>query len=1024
MTVYPQVRTSADLLKSTIRIEELIPFLHQQKAKSCAIVNTKLYGLLPFWFEMKRAGIHPVVGLTIQLELSEDQSLPLVLYAKTNEGYRNLLKISSSISIRPEQTIPLRWLLAYGKGIAFMIPALEQQAIWLQQVAEPLLKEIIKTYPDEVYIGISRLSDTAISESSAVQLAEKNALPIVATHESLFFNNEDFFAYEVAQAIHTGVKLNDAVESNKQENHLLTAEQWQQKFHDQQQWLVQMENLLLSCQIEINTNNVYMPKFPVGEGETAENMLQQQVVTGLQRRLNMHTLPTQYVERMNYELHVIQSMGYSDYFLIVADFMQFAREAQILTGPGRGSSASSLVAFALEITQVDPLQYDLLFERFLNPERITLPDIDIDFLDTRRHEVIQYVAKKYGKQYVAQIITFGTLSAKAVARDVARMFNFESEALEMISKLIPNKPGITLKEAYAMSENLRAWVTAEPIRQKWFQTSLRLEGLPRNASTHAAGVVLSPVPLVDVVPIEEGHDGIFLTQWPMQEVEQNGLLKIDFLGLRNLTILEQIRKSIQFTHNTQINFNQIPLNDGKTFELLQNGDTNGIFQLESDGMKNALREIKPTHFLDIVAVNALYRPGPMEFIPMYARRKHKKEQVIMPHPHLTPILEETYGVIIYQEQIMRIANVMAGFSFGQADLLRRAVSKKKRDVLEQQRASFVKGALTKGYTQQAAEEVYALIVRFADYGFPKSHAVAYSVISYQMAYLKANYPVNFYAALLTNATGNPEKLAQIIMEAKARGIEILPPSINRSMRHFKVESGKIRFSLSAIKGVPQPFMQKLLIARQERQKPFDSIFDLAVTLTTANFNRKIIEPLIKAGALDEFGKDRATLLATIEGAQKQADFVRPGGDDLFEGALLAFGKPKYSETSPIPEKIKLQYEKDVLGFYLSDHPIVKLRSHYPEVTATVQTLAHLKDNAFVKMIGQVREMRQLRTKRGELMAFVQMEDEFGTVSLTLFPKEYEQVVGKIREEGLLYIEGFYEHRFNKQQIKVKQIIIK
>ncbi|MER2153470.1 MAG: DNA polymerase III subunit alpha [Solibacillus sp.] len=1024
MTVYPQVRTSADLLKSTIRIEELIPFLHQQKAKSCAIVNTKLYGLLPFWFEMKRAGIHPVVGLTIQLELSEDQSLPLVLYAKTNEGYRNLLKISSSISIRPEQTIPLRWLLAYGKGIAFMIPVIEQQAIWLQQEAEPLLKEIIKAYPDEVYIGISRLSDTAGWESSAVQLAEKNALPIVATHESLFFNDKDFFAYEVAQAIHTGVKLSEAAESNKQGNHLLTAEQWQQKFNDQQQWLVQMENLLLSCQIEINTNNVYMPKFPVGEGETAENLLQRQVVTGIQRRLNTSAVPDQYVERMNYELHVIQSMGYSDYFLIVADFMQFAREAQILTGPGRGSSASSLVAFALEITQVDPLQYDLLFERFLNPERITLPDIDIDFLDTRRHEVIQYVAKKYGKQYVAQIITFGTLSAKAVARDVARMFNFESEALEMISKLIPNKHGITLKEAYAMSENLRAWVTAEPIRQKWFETSLRLEGLPRNASTHAAGVVLSPVPLVDVVPIEEGHDGIFLTQWPMQEVEQNGLLKIDFLGLRNLTILEQIRKSIQFTHNTQINFNQIPLNDEKTFELLQNGDTNGIFQLESDGMKNALREIKPTHFLDIVAVNALYRPGPMEFIPMYARRKHKKEQVIMPHPHLTPILEETYGVIIYQEQIMRIANVMAGFSFGQADLLRRAVSKKKRDVLEQQRASFVKGALTKGYTQQAAEEVYALIVRFADYGFPKSHAVAYSVISYQMAYLKANYPVNFYAALLTNATGNPEKLAQIIMEAKARGIEILPPSINRSMRHFKVESGKIRFSLSTIKGVPQPFLQKLLIARQERQKPFDSIFDLAVTLTTANFNRKIIEPLIKAGALDEFGKDRATLLATIEGAQKQADFVRPGGDDLFEGALLAFGKPKYSETSPIPEKIKLQYEKDVLGFYLSDHPIVKLRSHFPEVTATVQTLSYLKDNTFVKMIGQVREMRQLRTKRGELMAFVQMEDEFGSVSLTLFPKEYEQVVGKIREEGLLYIEGFYEQRFNKQQIKVKQIIIK
>ncbi|MBD8032302.1 MULTISPECIES: DNA polymerase III subunit alpha [Solibacillus] len=1024
MTVYPQIRTSADLLKSTIRLEELIPFLHQQKAKSCAIVNTKLYGLLPFWFEMKRAGIHPVIGLTIQLEWTEEQSLPLVLYAKTNEGYQNLLKISSSIAIRSDQTIPLRWLLAYGKGIVFMIPALDLQGRWLQQTAENTLLEIKNAYSNELYIGISRGSNEGPFERQAVEFAVKNGLPIVATHESLFLKEEDFFSYEVAQAIETGVKLNEAAINNKQESYVLTAEQWQGKFQDEPQWLLQMESLLMSCQVQLTTNDVYMPRFPLQKGDTAEKILQQQVVAGLQRRLKMDSLPSQYLERMNYELDVIQSMGYSDYFLIVADFMRFAREEQILTGPGRGSSASSLVAYALEITQVDPLQYDLLFERFLNPERITLPDIDIDFLDTRRHEVIQYVAKKYGKQYVAQIITFGTLSAKAVARDVARMFNFESETLEMISKLIPNKPGITLQEAYSKSENLREWIAAEPIRQKWFKTSLRLEGLPRNASTHAAGVVLSPVPLVDIVPIEEGHEGIYLTQWPMLEVEQTGLLKIDFLGLRNLTILEQIRKSIQFTHDVRLDFNQIPLNDGKTFELLQHGDTAGIFQLESDGMKNALREIKPTHFLDIVAVNALYRPGPMEFIPLYARRKHKKEQVMMPHPDLTPILEETHGVIIYQEQIMRIANVMAGFSFGQADLLRRAVSKKKRDVLEQQRASFVKGAMAKGYTEQVAEEVYALIVRFADYGFPKSHAVAYSIISYQMAYLKANYPVNFYAALLTNATGNTEKLAQILMEAKARGIEILPPSINRSMRHFKVEGGKIRFSFSAIKGVPQPFLQKLLIAREERQKPFESIFDLAVTMTTANFNRKIIEPLIKAGALDEFGKDRATLLATIEGAQKQADFVRPGGDDLFEGALLAFGKPKYNETSPIPEKIKLQYEKEVLGFYLSDHPIVKVRKHFPEVTATVQTLSQLKENAYVKMIGQVQEMRQLRTKRGELMAFVQLEDEYGAVSLTLFPKEYEKVVGKLQEDTLLYIEGFFEHRFNKSQIKIKEIIIK
>ncbi len=1026
MVVYPQIRTSADLLKSTIRIEELIPFLQQQEAKSCAIVNTKLYGLLPFVSQMKKAGIHPVVGLTIQLEITEEISLPLVLYAKNNQGYKNLLKVSSSIAIRQQQTIPLRWLSAYANGIVCVIPVIAQQAIWLQQSIGPTLQILKESYHSDLYVGISRISGSEQQEEHAILLAKENELKIIALHESLFLKKEDYFSYEVAQAIETGIKLSEAVHYEPlQESYVLTNEEWLTRFSNKIEWLEQTEILLLSCQVTIDMDQVYMPKFPLEQGKTAEQVLKQEVLNGLKLRLNVETLPEHYEKRMKYELHVIQSMGYSDYFLIVADFMRFAREAQILTGPGRGSSASSLVAYAMQITQVDPLHYDLLFERFLNPERVSLPDIDIDFIDTRRHEVIQYVAQKYGKQHVAQIITFGTLSAKAVARDVARMFNFESDTLEMISNLIPNKLGTTLQDAYKQSEPLRAWIASEPIRQKWFAAALRLEGLPKNASTHAAGVVLSPVPLVDVIPIEEGHDDIYLTQWPMIEVEQTGLLKIDFLGLRNLTIIEQIRRSIQFSHHLQLDINQIPLQDEATFQLLQRGDTAGIFQLESDGMKKALREIRPTHFLDIVAVNALYRPGPMEFIPVYARRKHQQEQVVMPHPALAPILQETYGVIVYQEQIMRIANVLAGFTIGQADLLRRAVSKKKREVLEEQRAAFVRGAMQQGYEQHVAEEVYALIVRFADYGFPKSHAVAYSIISYQMAYLKANFPVNFYAALLTNATGNADKLALILAEAKSQGIEILPPSINRSMRHFKVENGKIRFSLSAIKGVPQPFLQKLIIARKERQQQFESIFDLAVALTTTNFTRKIMEPLIKAGALDEFGKDRATLLATIEGAQKQADFLRPtDGEDLFDGVLLAFGKPKYTETSPMPEKIKLQFEKEVLGFYLSDHPIVKVRPHFQEVTATVQMLPKLKENMYVKMIGFVSEMRQLRTKRGELMAFVQLEDEFGLVSLTLFPKEYQPVAGKLEEGTLLYVEGNLEHRFNKAQIKVKQIVIK
>ena len=1024
--VYPQIRTSADLLKSTIRMETLIPFLQQQKAEACAIVNSRLYGLLPFMSTMKEAGIHAVIGLSVRVQFAENVSLPLVLYAKNQAGYKNLLKISSAVAIREDELLPWRWLSGYAAGCVSIVPIMEEQCSWLRSDVHSFLQDLKALFKDELYIGISRSkAQVAPEEELAEQVANTLGSTIIAIHESTFLYPEDHFAYEVARAIDTGVKLGESLQGNKSKHQFVpTAEAFYTLFKGREQWLENTRALLLSCHVDLSFGQTFMPKFPIVEGETAEQVLYKHTVEGLQYRLQTRDIPQHYIARLQYELNIINAMGYADYFLIVEDFMRFAREAHILTGPGRGSSASSLVAYALQITQVDPLAYDLLFERFLNPERVSLPDIDIDFVDTRRQEVIQYVAQKYGKQYVAQIITFGTLSAKAVARDVARMFHFESEALDMISKLIPNRQGITLSQAYAESQMFQEWIGQQPIREQWFATAKSLEGLPRNASTHAAGVVLSPIPLVEVVPIEEGHDGVYLTQWPMQEVEKSGLLKMDFLGLRNLNILEQICRSIQYTHDTVIDLQRIPMNDSKTFQLLAQGDTSGIFQLESEGMRNALREICPTHFLDIVAVNALYRPGPMEFISVYARRKHGMEPVEMPHPVLEPILRETYGVIVYQEQIMRIANIFAGFTIGEADLLRRAVSKKNRDILEHERAHFVQGALGQGYDAQTAEAIYALIVRFADYGFPKSHAVAYSVISYQLAYLKANYPVNFYAALLTNATGNQEKLAQILVEAKQRGIKVLPPSIHKSARHFKVESGCIRFSLSAIKGVPQPFLQKLIRVRNERQQPFEDLFDLAVSLSATTFNRKAIEPLIKAGALDEFGRDRATLLATIEAATKQAELVRPNEEEsLFSDSFFSFGKPKHVQVEPMPEKIKLQFEKEVLGFYLSEHPIAKLRQQVPQVNATVQTMRTMPANSFVKCLGAVTEVRQLRTKKGELMAFVQLEDEFGTISLTLFPKEYHQVAGQLATDVFVYVEGFLEYRLNKPQLKVKKMLI-
>ncbi|MED3661942.1 DNA polymerase III subunit alpha [Ureibacillus terrenus] len=1019
MSVYPQVRTSADLLKSTIRLEELIPFLVEQKAEACAIVNSKLYGLLPFYHGLKKAGIHPVAGLSVQVRF-EGIVLPLLIYAQNNDGYKNLLKISSSIAITEDEQLPFKWLKGYSKGICVVIPADKDHAIWLKHVSS--IEILQGVFRGRIWIGVSRgEGEKSPAEDEIIRLGETFNIPIMALHECLYLKREDAFSYRVARSIDQGIKLSEQMQMSEEEHHYTpTGSEWMEWFHDHPEWLEESRKMLSGCHADIESKGHIMPKYPLPAGQSAEKVLKALAIKGLKERLKTDVPDPVYLDRLDHELEIICSMGFADYFLIVADFMNYAREQRILTGPGRGSSVGSLVAYSLYITQVDPIRYGLLFERFLNPERVSMPDIDIDFVDTRRHEVIQYVAKKYGEKHVAQIITFGTLSAKAVARDVARMFNFEPETLEMISRLIPNRLGITLIEAYDASEPFRKWIGEEPIRKRWFETALKLEGLPRNASTHAAGVVLCPMPLVEVVPIEKGHDGIFITQWPMQEVEQMGLLKMDFLGLRNLTMIEQILKMIHYNRNIYIDLNEIPLDDRKTFELLQHGDTLGIFQLESEGMRNALREIVPTRFSDIVAVNALYRPGPMQFIPVYARRKKGLEPVVMPHPDLEPILGETYGIIVYQEQIMQIAHRLAGFSLGQADLLRRAVSKKKREVLEEQRKAFVNGAVKNGYGKEVAESVYEQIVRFADYGFAKSHAVAYSMISYQMAYLKANFPLEFYAVMMTFAAGNQERLFSFIVEARSKGITVLRPSLHKSSRGFTVENGKIRYGLSAISGLSQSFLQKLIQARKE-QGEFHDLFDLAVSLSGKHFNRKSIESLIKAGVLDDFGKDRATLLATIEAAEKHAKIARPTDeDDLFASQTSLFGKPKYQEAEPMPDKIKLQFEKEVFGFYLSEHPATNVRKRIQVNTNTLLVKSAPQD-AYVKLVGMVESIHQIRTKKGELMAFVQVQDEFGAISATIFPKLYNDCLGWIKEDAMVYMEGKVQYRFNQPQIVVKII---
>lgn len=1010
--------TSADLLKSTIRLEQLIPFLQEQKTQACAIVNTKLYGLLPFCKALQQASIHAVIGLSVNVQWHE-KTIPLVLYAQTQEGYQQLLKISSAISIRQDEVLPWKWLEGYAAGCIALLSTNDFADLedWHTAVTA-----LIQLFQQQLYVGIARPDGVkTANEEEIVIWCEEQSIPLVATQSCYFLRPEDHFAYEVARAIDTGDKLgNTMLTADVQGYFAPTADEWQNWFADHPQWLEASVQMLASCKAVVPEMSVQMPKFPVPVDETAESLLMKEAFTGLEERFQQMTIPTAYRERLQYELEIICSMGFADYFLVVADFMRYAKENRILTGPGRGSSAGSLVAYSLAITQVDPLAYGLLFERFLNPERITLPDIDIDFVDSKRHQVIQYVAQKYGKANVAQIITFGTLSAKAVARDVARVFGFEAETLEKISKMIPNKPGITLQRAMADSHDFQNWLADNEKHQRWFEVALKLEGLPRNSSTHAAGIVIAPSPLVNTVPIEEGHDGIYSTQWPMGDIEACGLVKMDFLGLRNLTILEQIRWSIYKAGGPWIEFERIPMHDEKTFQLLQKGDTLGIFQLESDGMKQALRDIHPTNFLDIVAINALYRPGPMDSIPVYARRKAGKEMVTMPHPVLEPILQETFGVIVYQEQIIKIASVLAGFTMGQADLLRRAVSKKDRQVLEEQRAAFIQGALQQGFDQQVAEEVYELIVRFADYGFPKSHAVAYSVISYQMAYLKAHFPRSFYAALLSNATGNVDKIQQLVHEAKDKGIPFYPPSLKNSTKYFTVENEGIRYSLSGIKGVPHTLIEKVNTLRQTSPEVLNNMFDLAVALSAQHFKAKVMEALIYAGALDYLEKDRAVLLMTVDAALKHAELLRPTEDiDLASAMTLSFGKPKYMQAEEMSQKEKLVHEKESLGFYISTHPVAQERLHWHDVNSTCRELKQLRDGSYVKMIGMIEEVKKIRTKKGEQMAFVQLQDEYGAVSITLFPQVFQLVQDLLLEDEMLVIDGVLERRFGKLQIKVK-----
>lgn len=1018
--VYPQIVTGADLLRGINKLNYTAPLLSRRGAVAASIVNSSMVGVPSFYKIMKKYGIQPIIGLSIIIEV-DGMRVKGYIYAKNETGYNHLLKISSAIAITDDEVIPLKWLQAYRSHCILVLPLTDSS--WDVEQKIRLVEQLIdeENTTTTTYCGIARpFGRRHEQEEEFVQLANVLNLSITAVYEARYTMPEDVTAYNVAQAIRHGEKIAEqsSVTSAEQYTHLPTEEELRSWFGDREEWLRHATEWMLNCQLTLSERERQMPKYPIPTQVSANQYLAEKCFAGLRTRLG--EVSKQYEQRLQYELNIIQTMQFADYFLIVEDFMRFAKEQQILTGPGRGSSAGSLVAYSLFITDVDPLKNGLIFERFLNPERITMPDIDIDFADHRRMEVVKYVSRKYGKDFVAQIGTFGTLTAKAVARNVGRVYDFTADEMRLVSNMIGDVSEAKLQEVYKANRTFKQWVLEDDIRKEWYEACLRLEGLPRNTSVHAAGIVLTPQPIVNYVPLQKGEEELYVTQWPMGDVEAEGLLKMDLLGLRNLTILERIRAMIAYEERVTIDFDQIPLEDEKTFALLQRGETTGIFQFESAGMRDTLRLIQPATFEELYAINALYRPGPMEHIPTYVNRKQKKEQIQYLHPSLQPILQETFGIIVYQEQIIQILVQLANYSLGEADLVRRAISKKDYHVMQKEQTKFIERATQNGLTQEVSNRIFELIVKFADYGFPKSHAVAYSLISYRLAYLKANYPVYFYAALLSSVAGNGEKTATLLTEARAHQIEVLRPSIQKSKYEHTVENGAIRLGIRAIKGVPFQFYQQLKAVRTN--KGWNTLFDFGEAIGEAHFTEKTIVPLIKAGALDDFDKHRGILLASLPAAIEHVKYV--GADDqedLFADILKSATSPKYTDNAPIPKLELLAFEKDVLGLYVSDHPAFEWKKQLGRDYLPITTVESTPVKQMVTVLGLIIEVKKIRTKKGEPMAFVKIQDETSVISCTIFPQQFSQFEKAIEEKAIISVTGTVEVRNQHYQLLVKQI---
>lgn len=1033
--VHLHVHTEYSLLDGAARIKKVVETAAAMGMQSLAVTDHGvMYGVVDFYKACKKQNIKPILGCEVYVAPRtrhdrtpkvDDNLYHLVLLAENETGYRNLLRVVSTgftegFYYKPR--VDKELLAAHSEGLIALSGC----------IAGEVATHIVNGNPDQAarsaaeYADIFgrdnfylELQDHGLEEQKTanrglVELHKKSGLPLVATNDVHYVLREHAEMQDVLLCIQTGKTVDDPgrMRFDSVEFYLKDGREMALLFGELQEALENTARIAERCNVDLEFGKLHLPEYRVPENHTPDTYLRELCLEGIKWRFGEMSEPVR--QRLDFELQVIKQMGYSTYFLIVWDFIHFARKSGIPVGPGRGSAAGSLVAYALGITNIDPLRYGLLFERFLNPERVSMPDIDIDFCFEKRGRVIEYVAEKYGSDRVAQIATFGTMAARAAIRDVGRAMGIPYGDVDRIAKLVPTELHITIEKALQDSPELSEIYRQDEQVRKLIDTAALLEGMPRHASTHAAGVVITRQPLTHYLPLYKAADGPLTTQFAKDQVEELGLLKMDLLGLRTLTVIADAVRMIGENRNVEINIDDIPLDDPNTFELLCRGDGVGVFQLESSGMRAILRELKPEVFEDIVALVALYRPGPLGsgMVEDFIKSKHGEKKVVYLHPKLEPILRDTYGVILYQEQVMRIASDLAGFTLGEADMLRRAMGKKKPEIIAGLRAQFVEGAEKNGVDTAIAGQVFDLMEYFAGYGFNKSHSAAYAMVSYQTAYLKANYPVEYMAALLTSVKDNTDKVAYYIEECRRMGIDVLPPDVNASGVDFTVDGDKIRFGMAAIKNVGLGAVQSI-IEIKEQGGPYMSFADFCQRLDTRVINRRVLENLVKSGALDSLGHYRSQMMAAVESglglaqsSQKdrkngQLSLLDFWGEDVKN--TVNIDMPAIREYSPAD---MLTLEKEALGLYVSGHPLSEYReSIRRHATHQVAGLGELADRTEVVVGGLLSGIKKITTKRGENMAFASLEDLTGMVELVIFPRTFRECASLLQAEGAVLVGG-------------------